>query len=323
MVARRRGAASRRLSAIDGVPDRRVADLYGAPRVEFVRRRNALASELRAAGRSDAARSVQRLPKPSVALWAVNQAARAAPDAVRDLIDATETMRRTMTQARAGDGAAERRRRALATLLDAARAALEAAGPGPSPALLRRVSTTLDSAAIDRAAQRTLREARVSAERQAAGFDSLSPLLGLHIVKPAGGRRNPRTPRDAGGRGATLAGGERQDRIAETRRAARDQRRAAGDQRRAAGQQRRAAGEQRRAAREAQRAAREQQRRLEQAQRAARTAEAAATRAERRAAAIRERLSRAEADAARARDRARAAERTARPQSPDARRSAR
>src|SRR5687767_7115413 len=55
----------------DSELQRAVAAVYGGPFEDFVRRRDALAKELRAAGNRDAAALVKNLRKPSRAAWAL------------------------------------------------------------------------------------------------------------------------------------------------------------------------------------------------------------------------------------------------------------
>jgi hypothetical protein len=58
-----------------------IADVYGGPLEEFVRRRDALAKELRSADRRDDASDVEALRKPSRMAWALDVAVREEPDA--------------------------------------------------------------------------------------------------------------------------------------------------------------------------------------------------------------------------------------------------
>lgn len=106
--------------------ERRTADLYGGPLEEFVRRRDALAKDLRAAGDRDGAAAVKRLRKPSRQAWALDLAATGDAgieplvEAVAETIDA---------QARNHDvrGAMARLREAVrAFASDAAQAAQQA-----------------------------------------------------------------------------------------------------------------------------------------------------------------------------------------------------
>ena len=66
-------------------PDDAIDRLYGLPLEAFVGERDALAKELRAAGRRDEAAAVKALTKPTVAAWAVNQALRTQHKAAGEL----------------------------------------------------------------------------------------------------------------------------------------------------------------------------------------------------------------------------------------------
>ncbi|HEX8206307.1 MAG TPA: hypothetical protein VF587_09635, partial [Solirubrobacteraceae bacterium] len=59
--------------------------LYCRPLDEFVPARAELAKALRADGRRDEAAAVAKLPKPSVAAWAVNQVVRTQPALAEEL----------------------------------------------------------------------------------------------------------------------------------------------------------------------------------------------------------------------------------------------
>ncbi|HYU14862.1 MAG TPA: hypothetical protein VEL05_02270, partial [Candidatus Acidoferrum sp.] len=113
--------------------------LYAAPLATFTAERKRLADELRAAGAGEAAEHVAKLGKPSVSAWVVNRLYRDARPDVDALLHAGRRMR-------AGDVAATRDQRAvLARLHQRAALALRAGGHAASPAMLRRVTTTLQA----------------------------------------------------------------------------------------------------------------------------------------------------------------------------------
>jgi hypothetical protein len=72
--------------------DARVAELYGGPLDGFTAGRDALARELRAAGRRDEAAEVKALRKPRAVAWALDAGALATPGAVEALAAAVESM---------------------------------------------------------------------------------------------------------------------------------------------------------------------------------------------------------------------------------------
>jgi hypothetical protein len=69
--------------------DARIDELYGLPVGDFVAAREALARELRSAGRKDAAAAVHSLRRPTIVPWSINQVARTHADQVADLVAAT------------------------------------------------------------------------------------------------------------------------------------------------------------------------------------------------------------------------------------------
>src|SRR2546422_5659049 len=77
--------------------------LSNVPPDEFVKARDALASQLRAAGDKEGARRIAARRRPSAALWIVNQLGRRSREQVDQLIDSTRQARRGQGEARAGD----------------------------------------------------------------------------------------------------------------------------------------------------------------------------------------------------------------------------
>src|SRR3954451_13945277 len=101
-------------------------DLYGLPLAQFVPARNALAKELKAAGRRDEAAAVAKLAKATVAAWAANQVLRTHGPAARELFAAGDPLARgDATKLR---GAMSRHRAPVGALLDAARGLLDPDG---------------------------------------------------------------------------------------------------------------------------------------------------------------------------------------------------
>lgn len=150
-------------------------ELYGVAPDEFVRARNALVGRLRKAGRSGDAVEIAGLRKPSIPLWVVNHVARLEPDAVRQLVEAVDRLKRAHFGGPAEVATAtEDQRAALHRLVDRARQALHGAGLKPSPAVLDRVTGTLLGAAADVQARADLRHGRLQDERQAPGFEALT-----------------------------------------------------------------------------------------------------------------------------------------------------
>jgi hypothetical protein len=128
--------------------------LYGLPLDEFTAARNARVRELRAAGDREAAQAVSRLPKPSVAAWAVNQLVRHQRQEVQELLRLGGRVREAQTALLQGRGKREtldeelRAERTLTRQLGGtARGLLADAGQKPSETTLERVRQTLHAAA--------------------------------------------------------------------------------------------------------------------------------------------------------------------------------
>ena len=172
-------------------------DLYTAQPSDFTRVRDALARTLRSAGQDSIANAVSQRRKPTVAVWALNQAARKAPGHVRTFLSALDRVKRA--QLRQPDDlapASESMRAAAARIVSDARDALQITGTAWTPSLLRRVADTLRGAAAEPAQRDQLLHGRLTDELTAPGFDVFGdarPTGKLSAVKPA---TDPRTERD-------------------------------------------------------------------------------------------------------------------------------
>jgi hypothetical protein len=167
----------------------RVADLYGLPLEEFTRARDELAKELRRAGKKEDADAVRALRKPTVSVWAVNQAARRAPQQTRALVEAGEKLRKAQRAAVSGHDpdalreAQRSHRERLDDLTSFARHELNLAGPN-----VQRVAQLLRAASVDKDASKSLLAGTLAGDVEDVGF---GPLLSL---VPTGGRRPARRP---------------------------------------------------------------------------------------------------------------------------------
>ena len=96
--------------------DERLDALFATTPDGFVAAREALVRELKQAGRRDDATTVHGLRRPTVAVWSINQMARARPDQLAALVDAgaeLDSLQHGGADARDDLRAATRRRRAL------------------------------------------------------------------------------------------------------------------------------------------------------------------------------------------------------------------
>jgi hypothetical protein len=159
--------------------DAALAALYQLPLEEFVPTRDQLARRLRADGDRDTARQVAALRRPPVSAWAANQLAKAAPNAVAELLDAGADLRQAQQDALAGQPGAARRlrtatahlRAAITRLSTRAETLLRRGGHAASDATLARLAATLQAAATgDEATRAALAQGRLPGDLDPAGF---------------------------------------------------------------------------------------------------------------------------------------------------------
>ena len=134
--------------------------LFAAPPAGFIEERKRIAAALKSAGRKDEAKAVEKIPRPSVAVWTVNQIARRDPEVVRRLVGITERLK-SSGGAEYGAAAADLRQ-VLEELRGEAAAVLAAAGhEDVGPHLLQRVIANLRAAAGSAETRMTLAEGRL------------------------------------------------------------------------------------------------------------------------------------------------------------------
>jgi hypothetical protein len=174
--------------------------LYDLPLESFTEARNALAAELKQAGRDADADEVRALRKPSAAAWAANQLARRHRSELDRFLEAAARLRK----AQLGEGdvrsATSEERKALERLLGLA-------GEYGGAAQLARVRQTLEAAAVDDDAAGLVRAGRLERELEPGGFGSLL------AATPHTRRRGPDPA-------AKRAAAEARKRVAELRREA-------------------------------------------------------------------------------------------------------
>lgn len=168
--------------------------VFGLPLGEFTAARDALAKELRSSGGADEAKRIKALRKPSVAVWALNQLSRREPDALRELLEAGERLRREQRKAMSGGKAAglreagAARERAVERLVRAAEAILTDADHAASAGTLAKVRDALTAVATDEAGAEVLARGRLERELRPAGFvdvGAMSVLEGEAEEEPA------------------------------------------------------------------------------------------------------------------------------------------
>lgn len=162
--------------------------LYGLPPEEFVGARGELAKRLRGEGDAAAAKRVAALKRPTVAAWAVNQAARRRPELVRDLLEAGDRLRQAQRRALSGlrgdslRTAGSERRAAVDRLLAVAASALEESGRS-AEAHRDAIAASLQAASVDELAAAAVRAGTL--ERELAAPSGFGEVAGLQLVQPA------------------------------------------------------------------------------------------------------------------------------------------
>ena len=192
-------ARARKLAAVPDL-ERELEELFGLPPGDFTAARNDLTKRLKAAGETEEAENVRRLPKPTVPAWAVNQLARREKAAVRRLLEAGAKMRTAHEKAlsdRAGEDfrkATAAERELVQTLTDRARALLEEAGNPASDQVVKRISETLRAASTDDEARELLESGRLTKELEPSGFGALS---GMSFTARPRARPSGAAPRES------------------------------------------------------------------------------------------------------------------------------
>ncbi|HET9751531.1 MAG TPA: hypothetical protein VFP52_01165, partial [Myxococcales bacterium] len=122
--------------------------LFEVPPAEFTAARNALARELRDAGKADEAKEVAALRKPAATLWIANQLGPRHRPLVEALIEATRKLE-TVQAGAGGDlrEAMQEQRGALQKVMEKMDGVAREIEARITPELQRRVQTTVTSAA--------------------------------------------------------------------------------------------------------------------------------------------------------------------------------
>jgi hypothetical protein len=102
-------------------------ELYAAPLDGFVARRDELVGELKKAGQEERAQALAKARRPPLTAWAANQAVRADPGALEELLSAAAAARESQDALLAG-GDAEEFRRQSERLHAAVRSLVQTAG---------------------------------------------------------------------------------------------------------------------------------------------------------------------------------------------------
>jgi hypothetical protein len=164
--------------------------LFAAPPTEFIAERKRIAAALKSAGRRDDAKAIEKIPRPSLALWTVNQIARRDPALVRRLVAITDRLRDASPAAYAG--AAAEHRQALAELRRKAAEILADAGHEAGLHLVQRVIANLRAAAGGGEQRAALEQGRLTHDVEEQGVASLFGTAGADGDAPSPPGHPPR-----------------------------------------------------------------------------------------------------------------------------------
>ena len=176
----------------DGETDDDIGRLYAVRPADFVKERSAVATALKVAGRRDEAAAIEKLPRPTSSVWAVNQLARQEPDLVQRLVGATARL-----QGGGHDSYADalgEHRDVLRALRAKAEELLEASALRPTPELLTRVVHDLRAGILNPESRPLIERGRLV--RDVADEGATNPFeQELPAVRPGSGDRPP-APRE-------------------------------------------------------------------------------------------------------------------------------
>lgn len=170
-------------------------ELYALPPADFTSARNQRAKDAKASGDPELAREIGRLPKPSVAAWAVNLLVRERPDIVAGVIDLGNALRDAQEDLdRQKLTALNRQRQDLLRAVAAEGAALaEDAGHRLPAAASADVEQTLQAAMADPSAAVAVRSGRLVRALSSTGVEAvdLTDALGGPAVSAGPAPRAP------------------------------------------------------------------------------------------------------------------------------------
>ncbi|BDO42242.1 hypothetical protein [Cellulomonas sp. NTE-D12] len=201
-------------------------ELYGLPLEQFTAARDAHAKELRREGDRTVAAQVSRLPKPSVAAWAVDLLVRHERDLVEQLVEVGAALREAQ-ETLAGEQLREldrERRRLLTAIGQQARALAEAQGQHLSDSVLGQVQATVHAAMADPAAAAAVRSGVLTTSLETSGFGPVDVDGAVAVV---GAAPLPHTRRAAADTELATAGAGRSEQRQEAAARHREERRGA------------------------------------------------------------------------------------------------
>jgi hypothetical protein len=154
--------------------------LFKLPLGEFTAARNALAAELKKAGRQAEATEVKALAKPSVPAWVVNQLYWRHREPFERLMEAGDRLRRAQASQPASNSGREAivaRREAVTALAAIAADILREGNHGAARDLLRRVTSTLEALSSYGSPPDAPVAGRLTDHLEPAGFEAVADLF--------------------------------------------------------------------------------------------------------------------------------------------------
>jgi len=164
--------------------------LFAVPPTKFIEERKRIVAALKGAGRKDEAKAVEKIPRPSIPVWTVNQIARRDPELVRRLGAITDRLK-IAAGPEYGAAAAELRQ-ALDDLRGEAAAVLAAAGhEDGGPHLIQRVIANVRAAAGGAETRAALEQGRLARDVEEQEITSLFGTAAAAVEAPAARAAKP------------------------------------------------------------------------------------------------------------------------------------
>ena len=170
-----------------------IARLFRVPPEEFTVTRKRLVAHLRETGEAASAAEVAKLPRPTPAVWAINQAAHKDRPAVERLLAAADELKRAQL-GRGSTGVvplAKAYQAAVAALTERSLASFRETGRATTAAFRGRVTGTLMAASTDPKLRKLLQAGQLQREAATVGFEVFGDARpALRVVRrsaPAGG----------------------------------------------------------------------------------------------------------------------------------------
>jgi hypothetical protein len=150
-----------------------VDELLALPPERFTEARNAAARRLTAAGQREAAADVKRLPRPPLALWALNRLAREQSALLEAFLRAAGELRKAHHDGGDIRAATKPERDAEAKVVAAAGELVQAQGKKATDTVVSGIRETLRAAAANAGVAAELRSGRLIREPEAPSLDDL------------------------------------------------------------------------------------------------------------------------------------------------------